>query len=179
MTLERLTAIIDAYGANPERWPDAERAGGLALLARSPEARAVRDAAAMLDALLDRVPAAASDPELAERVIAQAPRAKVVPLRPKRRLMPVAAVALAAAATLAVWLVRRPAPVPTLDPAIVAELGEYETPTDALASSSDFETVGDVPVFGCDDPDVDCGDADLSTPKPAATGAHRPKETLA
>lgn len=178
MTLERFTAIVDAYGANPERWPDAERAGGLALLELSPEARAARDAAATLDRLLDHAPVAASDPALERSVLARGPRAKVVPLRPKRRLVPVAAFALAAAASLAVWLVNRPAPMPALDPAIVAELGEYETPTDAIASASDFDTAGDVPMFGCDDPDVDCGDVDVSPDKPSATRSHRPKETL-
>src|SRR5262249_23203027 len=161
MTPERFATIVDAYGADPERWPNAERASALALLERSHEGGTLRAAAGALDALLDPAPAAVPDPGLERRVLARAPSGGVTPLRPKRRLVPVAAVALAAAASLAVWMVRRPAPAPALDPSIVVELGEYETPTDALASSSDFDATGDVPVFGCDDPDVDCGDADL------------------
>jgi hypothetical protein len=56
MTFERLTSLIDAYGAEPERWPADERAAGLLLLANSAEARAYAHEAAALDALLDRVP---------------------------------------------------------------------------------------------------------------------------
>ena len=53
LSLERAVALLDAYGALPERWPEAEREAMLALLAKSPELRAQRDAAAGLDSLLD------------------------------------------------------------------------------------------------------------------------------
>jgi hypothetical protein len=53
MNSERLQEILDAYGADSGRWPDAERAGALALLAQSGEARLHRDQAKRLDALLD------------------------------------------------------------------------------------------------------------------------------
>lgn len=56
MGLDRLTSLIDAYGADPERWPADERAAALLLLAESAEARAYAEDAAALDALLDRVP---------------------------------------------------------------------------------------------------------------------------
>lgn len=56
MRLDRLTSLIDAYGADPERWPADERAAALLLLAESAEARAYAEDAAALDALLDRVP---------------------------------------------------------------------------------------------------------------------------
>jgi hypothetical protein len=179
MTLERFTAMVDAYGATPERWPEAERAGALALLAQSSDARTLRDAAAALDTMLDRAPPATPDAELERRVLARTPRAKVAPLRPRRRTGLVAAVALAAAASLAVWLVRRPAQTPALDPAVVAELGEYDTPTDALASSADLDAAAGVPLFGCEDPDLDCNETDLTTSKPSAMRPHLPKETLA
>jgi hypothetical protein len=179
MRIERFTLMLDAYGANPDRWPDAERAGALALLEQSAPARELLRSAAALDTLLDRAPPATSDPELARRVLAGAPGAKVVPLRPARRRGFVVALALAAAASLALWLVQRPAAPPALDPAVVADLGEYATPTDALASAGDFDSAGDVPVFGCEDPEVDCDDEDLSAPKPSAMRQHRPKETLA
>lgn len=55
MTLKRLEAILAAYGADPRRWPDAERTAALALLARSPDVHARADAARGLDAALDRV----------------------------------------------------------------------------------------------------------------------------
>ena len=53
-SLERAIALLDAYGALPERWPEADREAMLALLAESPELQAQRDAAASLDSLLDR-----------------------------------------------------------------------------------------------------------------------------
>ena len=54
--MDRLTALIDAYGADPKRWPADERAAGLLLLANSTEARAYAHDAEALDTLLDRVP---------------------------------------------------------------------------------------------------------------------------
>ena len=53
LSLERAAALLDAYGALPDRWPEAEREALLALLEKSPELRAQRDAAAGLDSLLD------------------------------------------------------------------------------------------------------------------------------
>lgn len=54
MTIERLRTILSAYGANPARWPSAERAKAEALIARSPEARAALAEARVLDDTLDR-----------------------------------------------------------------------------------------------------------------------------
>jgi hypothetical protein len=53
MSIARLQAILDAYGAAPRRWPAAERAAAEALLAASGEARALRDRAAALDRALE------------------------------------------------------------------------------------------------------------------------------
>ena len=53
LSLERAATLLDAYGALPERWPEADREALLALLEKSPELRAQRDAAAGLDSLLD------------------------------------------------------------------------------------------------------------------------------
>jgi anti-sigma factor RsiW len=61
MTLDRLRTLLDAYGAGPAHWPDAEREAALALIARSPEARAAVEAARALDALIDRWPNPAAD----------------------------------------------------------------------------------------------------------------------
>lgn len=52
MKLEHFAALLDAYGAEPSRWPEREREAVLALLAASAEARALRDQAAQLDTAL-------------------------------------------------------------------------------------------------------------------------------
>lgn len=52
MTLDRLQTILDAYGGNPERWPADEREAAIALIANSPEARRMVNAAAPLDRAL-------------------------------------------------------------------------------------------------------------------------------
>ena len=55
VTPQRLDELLAAYGADPRRWPDAERAGAQALLARSPELSARLNAARRLDAALDQM----------------------------------------------------------------------------------------------------------------------------
>lgn len=74
MTLDRLRAIADAYGADPARWPAAERAAGEALLAGSTAARALLADAAGLDAALDAVPALQPTPAMRTAILAAAPR---------------------------------------------------------------------------------------------------------
>lgn len=54
MTHERLRDLLAAYGADPSRWPEAERAEGLRLLAADPGLAAEQAAAGRLDAALDR-----------------------------------------------------------------------------------------------------------------------------
>lgn len=56
MTLDRLKELLDAYGADPDRWPLEERMAMLDLLARSETARDLAAQAASLDSLLDRAP---------------------------------------------------------------------------------------------------------------------------
>lgn len=56
MKRARLIDILDAYGADPARWPDVEREAAQALLARSAEAARAVAEARRLDALLDRAP---------------------------------------------------------------------------------------------------------------------------
>lgn len=72
--LERLRAIVEAYGADAARWPEAEREGALALLASSPEATQYRDRARALDAMLDRATAYEPAPGLLTRVLARPAR---------------------------------------------------------------------------------------------------------
>lgn len=53
LSLTRAKEILNAYGAEPERWPEDERGDLLQLLARSPELEALRKSASRLDDLLD------------------------------------------------------------------------------------------------------------------------------
>ena len=54
LAVERFRVIVEAYGAAAERWPEAERAAAIALLARSRLARRLRDQAAWLDGALQQ-----------------------------------------------------------------------------------------------------------------------------
>lgn len=74
MAIERLEAIVAAYGADPARWPAAEREAAASLLARSEAARALTEHAAALDAALDTVPPLSPTPALRAAVLAAAPR---------------------------------------------------------------------------------------------------------
>ena len=99
---------------------------------------------------------------------------------PRRRRVPVvAAFGLAAAASLAIWLVRRADVPPALDPAGLAQLDDYETPTDALLAATDLDGDDTLPVFGCDDPDVDCDDAEAPPGHPSAAQPRALEDTLA
>lgn len=76
MNLERFTTLIEAYGSDPRRWPDAERQAAQSLLAASAEAQQLMRQAASFDALLS-VPPVEIEPgaALKARVLAQvAPR---------------------------------------------------------------------------------------------------------
>jgi len=53
VSADRFKAIVDAYGADPARWPDAERAAALRFLANDVRAKAWLDEARALDGLLD------------------------------------------------------------------------------------------------------------------------------
>jgi hypothetical protein len=74
MTLDRFRAIVAAYGADPARWPAAERAAGEALLTVSVEAQALLGEAAPFDAALDALPAFHPTPAMRTAVLAAAPR---------------------------------------------------------------------------------------------------------
>jgi hypothetical protein len=75
MDITRFRDLIDAYGADPMRWAEAERAAAYALLETSAEARAIRDAEARFDALLDEAPSLAPSRALAAAILDAAPRA--------------------------------------------------------------------------------------------------------
>jgi len=52
MTEARLIELIEAYGGDPEAWPEGERAAALALLSKSEAAQAALSEARALDGLL-------------------------------------------------------------------------------------------------------------------------------
>lgn len=78
MTDERLNMLIAAYGADPKRWPEAEREAGRARLAQAgPDLAEARD----LDRLLASSAAPAVSLSLNERVIAAGLGAQATPAR--------------------------------------------------------------------------------------------------
>ncbi len=74
MSITRLQAILDAYGADSRRWPAAERAAAEALLECSAEARASRDRAAGLDRLLSASTVPQPSPALRDAILRAARR---------------------------------------------------------------------------------------------------------
>ena len=93
MGMDRFRELLDAYGAEPRRWPAQERGMAEALIAASPEARALRAKAAGLDVLLDRAqpisPPIIDAEALIGRIAAQDQgRGQVVSLQASRRPAP-------------------------------------------------------------------------------------------
>ncbi len=79
MTPERFAYLADAYGADLQRWPAAERSAAQALLERNDAASLqVLQQARQLDSLLDSYHLAPPDPALARRIAASA-----IPDRPE------------------------------------------------------------------------------------------------
>jgi len=74
MKIERLAEILDAYGGDPLRWPEAERLAAQGLAARDPRAAAMVAEAEALDALFDAAPVEAPSAALMARVLARRPR---------------------------------------------------------------------------------------------------------
>lgn len=74
--LQRLRELIDAYGAEPRRWPDTERSAALSLLDASPQARGWLAQARATDALLDGAHACPAPAALRERLLASTPSSR-------------------------------------------------------------------------------------------------------
>jgi len=68
MNLQRFEQLIEAYGSDPQRWPVAERAAALKLLAESDKAAALLEQSAWLDETLDQFAVPAFD-QLNERLL--------------------------------------------------------------------------------------------------------------
>jgi hypothetical protein len=75
MTEDRLFELIEAWGADPSAYPEAERAAARALLAAEPQrfAQALAEARA-LDAALARMPEIIPSASLTEVLVASAPK---------------------------------------------------------------------------------------------------------
>lgn len=64
VTPDRVRALLEAYGADPQRWPTAEREDARRLIAADPLLAAEIDEAAAFDTLLDALPAPEPSPAL-------------------------------------------------------------------------------------------------------------------
>lgn len=83
MNAERLKTLAEAYGADPRRWPEAERARAVDFMkADSARAERILFEARQLDLALDASTSPRATHELREQVIAMAAGAG---LRPRRR----------------------------------------------------------------------------------------------
>ena len=83
MSLIRLTELLDAYGADPARWPLEDRVAASDLLARSSEAKALARRAAEIDEALDAtpltLPSTGESSVLASRILASLPLKRPLP----------------------------------------------------------------------------------------------------
>lgn len=73
MDAERFAALLDAYGAEPRRWPEGERDAALAFVRTDRRAAAMMEAAGEIDDLLALHHAPAPSPILAAAIVARAP----------------------------------------------------------------------------------------------------------
>jgi hypothetical protein len=75
MNIQRFEQLVEAYGADPKRWPEGEREAARALAhAQAEHCGPLLEAAHALDQALDCAPAGAPSIALRERVIGAAPR---------------------------------------------------------------------------------------------------------
>ena len=160
LTLDRLAQLLDAYGAAPERWPHTEREAAERLVDQSAAARARWEDAADLDRLLDTVPSEPPSPALTARVLAAAPSRRPARLR-QRALM--AAIPLAAAAAVTLWLVIEHEPARRPAGGTTASLGEYTSATDVLLEPYGIDVYGTVPSIGCSDSVLGCPNVDAAS----------------
>ncbi|WP_292114281.1 hypothetical protein [Brevundimonas sp.] len=88
MTAERFLALVEAWGADPRRWPTDERSAAEAFAAAHPgQARAALAEAESIDALLQASGSPAPSLALRDRVLASAASAGLQARRAGRRWM--------------------------------------------------------------------------------------------
>ncbi|HOT09860.1 MAG TPA: hypothetical protein PK710_08825 [Polyangiaceae bacterium] len=83
--LDRFAELVEAYGANPKRWPEDERDAALMWLESSEDARRLVEEANHLDRWLESAGSITPSPALKGRIMAQMPRVSEVPLSPWMR----------------------------------------------------------------------------------------------
>lgn len=85
MSIERLKALTEAYGADQRHWPEADREAAQAEIARDEaEARALLFHAGQTDAALDASPRPAVSNALRDRVLASALSAGLTPRQARK-----------------------------------------------------------------------------------------------
>lgn len=72
--LDRLRALVEAYGGDAGAWPEQDRSAAVALMAESDEAQRWQAEAAELDRLLGEAPSLEPSAALRRSVLAKAPR---------------------------------------------------------------------------------------------------------
>lgn len=77
VAVDRVRTLIDAYGADPDRWPAAERDAALRIVETDPTLAAELADARALDRLLDAVPAPLPNPALKAALKAVPERARL------------------------------------------------------------------------------------------------------
>ncbi len=104
MNIQRFKTLVEAYGANPARWPEAERAAALLFAEQSAEARDVLHEATAFDRLLDTAETHPATRALEDRILATFPERTAKQRAPwfTMRWIPAAAVACSLALGLAV-----------------------------------------------------------------------------
>ena len=103
LSLSRFRELVAAYGANFERWPATLQEPARALYARAPEARALCEQHAPLDAWLSLDTSEALPAGLEQRLLSvPQQRRKVLPFKPRSLIVP--ALGWAAAAAFGLWL---------------------------------------------------------------------------
>lgn len=172
--LEKLIHILDAYGAEEDRWPAEVREELLAFLANSEEGRRYREQASQLDALLDTAPSPRTGTELIDEIVAALPQnPKRIRRRQARRILTYAT-PLAAAAALALWILGPGAPelLPNSVDGRVAVTAEgddaeylllassgifsWEMPSDTLFEVDGLDPLNDVPTLTCEENELGC-----------------------
>jgi len=77
MTRERFKMLVEAYGADPRRWPEAEREAALRFVESDVEAQRILEEVRALDRIIDFADTAPVTPELRARILsAIAPRSQ-------------------------------------------------------------------------------------------------------
>lgn len=104
MNIERFRTLVEAYGADPARWPDAERVAAQRFAEQSAEARDALHEAAAFDRLLDTADTQPATRALEDRILATFPERTVSERAPwfTLRWIPAAAVACSLVLGLAV-----------------------------------------------------------------------------